>query len=138
MDVCHSYRQRSLAGEALGRWAAVSPPWTPVDTPASRSDTAKLSESGTEQMYLLPLFFISYTQFLMITVSHSTMLNSLVTPWTIAHQVLPSTGFSRQEHWSGLPFPSPWDLSDSGTELRSPALQAESLPSEPLGWLQDS
>ena len=42
-------------------------------------------------------------------------------------------GFSRQEHWSGLPFPSPGDLPSPGTELESPALQADSLPSEPPG-----
>ena len=42
-------------------------------------------------------------------------------------------GFSRQEHWSGLPFPSPGDLSDWGIEPRSPALQADALPSEPPG-----
>ena len=41
--------------------------------------------------------------------------------------------FSRQEYWSGLPFPSPRDLSHPGTEPGSPALQAESLPTEPLG-----
>ena len=40
-------------------------------------------------------------------------------------------GFSRQEHWSGLPFPSPGDLPNPGIELRSPALQADALPSEP-------
>ena len=44
-----------------------------------------------------------------------------------------SMGFSRQEYWSGLPFPSPGDLPDPGIELRSPALQADSLPSEPPG-----
>ena len=42
-------------------------------------------------------------------------------------------GLSRQEYWSGLPFPSPGDLPDPGIELRSPALQADSLLSEPLG-----
>ena len=42
-------------------------------------------------------------------------------------------GFSRQEYWSGLPFPSPADLPDPGLKLRSPALQADSLPSEPHG-----
>ena len=42
-------------------------------------------------------------------------------------------GFSRQEYWSGLPFPSPGDLPDPGTEPRSPALQAGALPSELLG-----
>ena len=40
--------------------------------------------------------------------------------------------FSRQEYWSGLPFPSPGDLPDPGIKPRSPALQADSLPSEPL------
>ena len=42
-------------------------------------------------------------------------------------------GFSRQEYWSGLPFPSPEDLSDPGIEPRSPALQADALTSEPPG-----
>ena len=44
------------------------------------------------------------------------------TPWTVAYQVPPSMGFSRQEYWSGLPFPSPGDLPDPGIELGSPAL----------------
>ena len=52
------------------------------------------------------------------------------TPWTVAPQAPPSMGFSRQEDWSGLPFPSPGDLPDPGIELRSPALQADALPSE--------
>ena len=60
---------------------------------------------------------------------------TLVTPWRGACQALLSMGFSRQEYWSGLPFPSPGDLFDSGTEPASPALQAESLPSEPPNWL---
>ena len=55
------------------------------------------------------------------------------TPWTVAHQAPPSMGFSWQEYWSRLPFPSPGDLSDPGIEPRSPALQAGSLPSEPQG-----
>ena len=48
---------------------------------------------------------------------------------------LGSMEFSRQEHWSGLPFPSPGDFPDPGTEPRSPALQVDSLPSEPPGKL---
>ena len=55
------------------------------------------------------------------------------TPWTVAHEVPPSLGFSRQEDWSGLPFPSPGDLPNTGIEPRSPALQADALPSEPPG-----
>ena len=54
-------------------------------------------------------------------------------PWTIACQVSLSMGFSRQEYWSGLPFPSPGDLPEPGIEPRSPALQADALPSEPPG-----
>ena len=57
------------------------------------------------------------------------------TPWTVAYQAPPSTGFSRQECWSGLPFPSPGDLPDPGIEPTSPALQADALPSEPPGKL---
>ena len=45
------------------------------------------------------------------------------TPWTVAYQASPSMGFSRQEYWSGLPFPSPGDLSNPGTEPGSPALE---------------
>ena len=54
-----------------------------------------------------------------------------VTPWTVAHQAPPSMGFPRQEYWSGLPFPLPGDLPDPGIKPRSPALQADSLLSEP-------
>ena len=55
------------------------------------------------------------------------------TPQTVAHQAPPSMGFSRQEYWSGLPFPSPEDLPDPGIERGSPALQADASPSEPPG-----
>jgi len=51
-------------------------------------------------------------------------VKSPATPWTVAYQPSPSTEFSRQEYWSGLPFPSPGDLSNPGIELRSYALQA--------------
>ena len=56
-----------------------------------------------------------------------------VTPWTVAHQAPLSIGFSRQEYWSGLPFPSPGDLPDPGIKPRSPTLQADALTSEPPG-----
>ena len=55
------------------------------------------------------------------------------TPWTVAYQAPLSMGFSRQEYWSGLPFPSPGDLPDPGIEPGSPALQADALTSEPPG-----
>ena len=56
-----------------------------------------------------------------------------VTVWTVAHQAPLSKGFSRQEYWSGLLFPSPQDLLNPGIEPGSPALQANSLPYEPPG-----
>ena len=55
------------------------------------------------------------------------------TPWIVAYQTSLSMGFSRQEYWSGLPFPSPGDLPDPGIEPGPPALEADALTSEPPG-----
>ena len=55
------------------------------------------------------------------------------TPWTVAYQAPPSMGFSRQEYWSGLPFPSAGCLPNPGIEPGSPACQADPLTSEPPG-----
>ena len=58
------------------------------------------------------------------------------TPWTVAHQVPLSMEFSRQEYWSGLPFPSPEGLANPGTELKSsvsPALARGFFTTEPPG-----
>ena len=64
--------------------------------------------------------------------THSSILAWRI-PWTVAYQAPPSMRFSRQEYWSGLPFPSPEDLPDPGIEPRSPAFQADALTSEPPG-----
>ena len=58
---------------------------------------------------------------------------TLCDPMDIAHQAPLSMGFPRQEYWSGLPFPSPGDLSNSGIDPKSPALLADTVPSEPPG-----
>ena len=58
---------------------------------------------------------------------------TLATPWTVACQASLSMGFPREEYWRGLPFPFPGDLPDPGVEPKSPALQADSLPTELLG-----
>ena len=58
-----------------------------------------------------------------------------MTPWTVAYQASPSMGFSRQEYWSGLPFPSPGDFPDSGIKPGSPALEADTLTSETPGTI---
>ena len=65
----------------------------------------------------------------------SQLCPALVTPWTAALQAPLTMGFSMQEYWKGLSFPSPGDLPNPGTESKSPAWQADSLPSEPPGKL---
>ena len=55
------------------------------------------------------------------------------TPWTVAYQAPLSMGLSRQEYWSGLPFPSPGELPSPGIEPESPTWQADGLPTEPPG-----
>ena len=67
----------------------------------------------------------------MCVLSHFSCVQIFATPWTTARQAPLTMGFSRQEYWSGLPFPPPGHLSDPGikpTSLRSPALQVGSLP----------
>ena len=63
--------------------------------------------------------------------SCSVRSNSFVTPWTVALQYPLPMGFSRQEHWSGLPFPSPEDLSDPGIKPAFPALSGRLFITEP-------
>ena len=68
--------------------------------------------------------------------SHFSHVQLFVTLWTAAHQPPLSMGFSGKKYWSGLPLSPPGDLPDPGIELvrpGSPALQADSLPAEPLG-----
>ena len=60
------------------------------------------------------------------------------TLWTVAYQAPPSMGFSRQEYWSGLPFPSPGDLPNPEIKPWFPALEADALNSEPPGKPGDS
>ena len=67
----------------------------------------------------------------LVVVKSLSCVRLFVTPWTVAYQAPQSMGFSRQEYWSGLPFPSPGDLPNPGIEPRSPALQADALLSEP-------
>ena len=63
-----------------------------------------------------------------ILFSHKGMAKSFVTPWTVAYQAPLSMQFSRQEYWSGLPFPSAGNLPDPAIKPVSPTLQADSLP----------
>ena len=76
--------------------------------------------------FYLQLVFLSF--FSLLLFSHQVVTNSLVTPWTVAHKAFLSMGFSRQEYWSGLPFPSPGDLPNQGLKLCLLNLQAGSSP----------
>ena len=80
----------------------------------------KKSKGGRNQDFCFCLSF-----------SCSVVSNSFATPRTVAPQTSLFMGFPGQDYWSGLPFPSPGDLLDPGVEPGSPALQADSLPSEP-------
>ena len=79
-----------------------------------------VSRGGNKKIFLEVLVVL-------VAKSHLT----LGTPWTVAHQVPLSMGFSKQEYWSQLPFPSPGDLPSPGIEPASHALQADSLLTEP-------
>ena len=99
--------------------------WTQVSHIAGRFFTIWATREASQP----PLFFS-------MKESESEVAQSCLTlcdPWTVAHQAPPSMGFSRQEYWSGLPFPSPGDLPDPGIEPRSPTLQADALTSAPPG-----
>ena len=72
---------------------------------------------------------------LKVKVKSLSCVRLFATTWTVAYQAFLSMGFSRQEYWSGLLFPSPGDLPDPGIEPGSPALEADALTSEPPGNL---
>ena len=93
--------------------------------------SGRMIELDKTQQYLLgpfparPSHILCFSSSLKLSRSLSRV--SFDTPWTVAHQAPPSMGFSRQEYWSGLPFPSPGNLPDPGIEPRSPTLQVDSL-----------
>ena len=74
---------------------------------------------------------LSHPSIVKVKVKSLSRVRLFETPWTVTYQVPLSMGFSRQEFWSGLPFPSPGDLSNPGIEPRSPALQIDALQSGP-------
>ena len=92
------------------------------------------SVHGISQARILKWIVISFSRgsFTLVCVSHSVMSDYFETPWAVILQAPLSMGFSRQEYWHGLPFPSPGDLPNPGIELPSPA---DSLLSEAPGEL---
>ena len=90
-------------------------------------------EANAMRALFVPLVRDSLYIWVKVKVKSLSCVRLFATPWTVAYQALPSMRFSRQECWSGLPFPSPGDLLDPGIEPRSPVLLADALPSEPQG-----
>ena len=101
--------------------------------------TWKMAEDGGHPDITGPLFCSvgeqRYSSAVFVVVQLLSHVRLFATPWTVAHQVPLSVGFSRQEHWSGLPFPSPGDLLDPGIKLMSPALAGRFFTTEPPGKL---
>ena len=83
--------------------------------------------------HLVSVVFHKISNVLKVKVKSLSQVRLFATPWTVAYQASPSMGFSRQEYWSGLPFPSAGDLPDPGFEPGSPVLQADALPCEQPG-----
>ena len=87
-------------------------------------------------MYLYKYMYIDCTylsKIMTLLLKSLSGVRLFVTTCTVAYQAPPSMGFSRQEYWSGLPFPSPGDLPNPGIEPGFPTLQEVSLPAEPQG-----
>ena len=84
----------------------------------------------------IPYIHLEHKQNLTCSTVHACSVAKLcltAIPWTVARQSPLSMGFSRQEYWRGLPFPSPEDFPDPGIKPGSPALEADALTSEPPG-----
>ena len=88
---------------------------------------AECSQTAQPGHLKMPLF-LTWALLPKVKVQSLSRVQLFATPWTVAHQAPPSMGFSRQEYWSGLPFPTPGDLPNPGiepTSLMSPALTGE-------------
>ena len=122
-DVEHIYNGILLSHKREQNWLICR------DMSGSRDCHTEWSKSEREKQ-------ISYLNtYMKVKVKSLSRVRLFATPWTVTYQAPPSMEFSRQEYWSGLPFPSPGDLPDSGIKSRSPDLQADALPSEPPGKL---
>ena len=96
----------------------------------TQSDKESVACGGNWQVTLQSLRFHMRAMGLLYKQTIQSRARLFVIPWTVAYQAPLSMGFSRQEYWSGLPFPSPRDLPNQGMEPGSPALQADTLPSK--------
>ena len=84
-------------------------------------------------LWTFPTFFTNICHIKYMQIQFSIACALFFTPWAVAYQIPLSMEFSRQDYWSGLLFPSLVYLPNPGIKPRSPALQADSLPTEPQG-----
>ena len=113
-----------------------------VRTGHGTTDWFQIRKGVCQGCILSPCLFNLYAEWKWVKSPSRVQL--FATPWTLARQAPLSMGFSRQEYWSWLPFPSPGDLPNPGIEPESPALQVDALSSEPpgkpswetLGWMK--
>ena len=119
--------------------------WTPrtdllldglVQSPCSPRDSPESSPTPQFKSINSSVLSFLYSPTLTSIQDSLSLVQFFATPQAVARQASLSMGFSRQESWSGLPFASPGDFPDPGIEPGSPALQGDSLPSEPPGKLQ--
>ena len=89
----------------------------------------KVASASYSSAILAPPAFHSWTLAVATVVKFAQLYPTFFFFWTVACQAPLSMEFSKEEHWSGLSFPSPGDFPNSGVKLRSPALQADSVPS---------
>ena len=101
-------------------------PWGLTDCKAEKKRSFRKKTYSTVSPIENPWGLLLKSLLLLFSCFHRLWL--FATPWTVACQTLLSMGFSRQEYWSALPFPSPGGLPDPGIEPMSPALQADSSP----------
>ena len=103
------------------------------DEVGSEGPISPTGESQYESKCITQPLLVAGFETKKVKVKSLSCIRLFATLWTVAHQAPPSMEFSRQEYWSGLPYPSPEDLPDPGIEHGSPALWADALPSEPPG-----
>ena len=123
----------SMEFSRQGYWSGLpfpSPGLNP-SLPHCRKTLYRLSHQGSLKHTSTTCVLLSRDKKMLMLSCFSVQIFS--TPWSVARQVPPFMGFPRKDYWSGLPFPPPGDLSDPGIEPVSPALQADSLSTEPPG-----
>ena len=133
------FRQEYWSGLPFPSLGDLSDPWMEPESPALQADSLPSELSGkpkyTWDVHVNKLVSFSLVNLCFVTVKVNSLshVRLFATPWTVTCQAPLSKGFSRQEYWSWLPFPSPGDLPNPGIKPGSPTWQADDLSSGPPG-----